>query len=76
MTKNEWHIIDGFLDRLSDVMSAAGCNDFQLPDTPENRMLCTAAYPDEELRVRKGQIYCDDFTILNEIRQRLAKEYQ
>ncbi len=43
MTKNEATLLSKFMDDLSDIQGNAGCNDYSLKDTPENRKLLLAA---------------------------------
>jgi hypothetical protein len=74
MTKNELEILDGMLERLSDIMGNAGCNDYELPDTPENRELVTQAHHEEldfTIRVYKGMIQTTDWVVLGYLRKKL-----
>jgi len=42
MDTNAWGILAKLLEMASDEFSNHGCNDFDLPNTPENRKLMTA----------------------------------
>lgn len=42
-TANETKILLDFLDQLNDYFGSAGCNDYTLPDSPENRLLIETA---------------------------------
>ena len=44
MTANQNALIGVFLTELSERFSNDGCNDYQLPNTPENRALAKAAF--------------------------------
>ena len=37
LTKTEWKILVEFLEELDERFSNAGCNDYKMPNTPENR---------------------------------------
>jgi len=73
VTENEKRLLDGFLETLSDKMSVAGCNDFVLEDTEENRAIYREGYDGEEPVANDlGEIFCLDFIILGVLRKRLA----
>lgn len=49
LNETEKKILGEFLDRLSDHMGNAGCNDYDLPDSPEGWELAkevAASFPD------------------------------
>jgi len=39
LTNTEITVLKDFLDQLADHFSNAGCNDYDLPNTPENKQL-------------------------------------
>jgi hypothetical protein len=78
LDSEEWGLFIALAGRLEDVMSNAGCNDFEMDDTPANRTLFDAAEADnvgmtvEEWRaspdylkpqIHRGKILCADFQV-------------
>ena len=51
LNRADWLALLEFCDRYGDVLGSAGCNDFELPATPEHRDLLT--------RVEKAHGYDD-----------------
>ena len=76
MSDNDRALIREFLEDLAERISCAGCNDYELDDTPENRELYAAAYADDgpemPLRIINGKIACSDFVIVHELIRRLT----
>lgn len=75
MSDNDRALIRGFLEDLVERMGRAGCNDYELPDTPENRKLVVTAYAeasDWHLHRVDGKIRCADFMIVHELIRRLT----
>ena len=44
LTEGEYEFLRYCLRTCSDTFSTAGCNDYRLPDTPQNRAMARAAY--------------------------------
>lgn len=81
MKKHEMIVLVGFLNELSDEFSNAGCNDFELPNTPENRELIIAAekhadcYEEEWHENDKDTISSSDTIVLEYLIHRLKEEH-
>lgn len=41
LTPNQWRLLANILDLAADEFGNNGCNDYELPDTPENREFVT-----------------------------------
>ena len=76
-TKAELHLLDEMLDYASNEMSNAGCNDFELEDTPENREIVTKAEQAmmgddfEGVSIYKGKILTNDNLLVDYLRDRI-----
>lgn len=76
ITNNDVTILLNFLEDLSERFGNAGCNDMELPDTPENRSLIEEALePGETFTVVGNKLLTSDFIVLDAIRNRLAADY-
>ena len=83
MTNYEAQLLAKFIDDLGRRMGNAGCNDFTLPDTEENRTLVRSAEQygmgkdaKEKLDVQGGKIVTDDFVVLDYLKHRMLEDYQ
>ena len=79
MTKAEQKLAAELLNTASDKFGNHGCNDYSLPDTPENRKLVEASNKfnfgeDVELNISKGKIWTTDFSLMGYLADRLEKE--
>lgn len=83
MTQNEIKLLDNFLEVAEDAMGNADCNDFVLPNTPENYEMVQRAMkgnlsPGEIYTPyinSKNEIVTMDFIILSHLRSKLKAEY-
>lgn len=82
MTKHEAMLLDEMLEELDERFSRAGCNDYSLPDTPENWQLVKEAEaetekdnPDPEPYVRDGKVHTSDFIVLAHLRKKLREHF-
>lgn len=68
MTKNEIKIAAELLNKASDAFSKHGCNDFDIPNTLENRMLVRnmqiALNENVSLNIRGGKIWVQDWIMM------------
>jgi hypothetical protein len=64
----EYAVFMDLLQDLSERYSNAGCNDYELEDTPENREWVSKAetvdYKDKKLHLYRGKILTQDITLL------------
>lgn len=75
----ETRVLLDMLERLSDVLSNAGCNDYDLPATPESKELLMAAYMQQTgelldeglLRAYQGQYGCMDHILLGYLQSKI-----
>lgn len=78
MTKNDRAVLDRLLQDLSDRYSNAGCNDFELEDTPDNRELVKTAESlcdaFDGFRLSRGKLCTVDWMVVAELRKRLEGE--
>lgn len=72
MTTTEINTLLELLKDYSDVLSCRGCNDYTLPDTPENRAMLEemiATHEDSEIRAEgvqlwQGKLFTTDGSLL------------
>jgi hypothetical protein len=82
LTHVELHYIIAMLERLGEYQSAAGCNDYEIPDTPENRgfvraMISASDYPGDEPHIRdNGMIMTADYKVNGYLIDRLKEEME
>lgn len=79
MTEHEARLVVGFLEDLSEKYGAAGCNDYPMLNTQENRDLLASAYrrngePDREAEWLGEKIIAIDFEVVDELIARLEAE--
>lgn len=81
MTQNEAKLIAAFMQELSDRFGNDGCNDYDLPATPENRQLIMDAQKwgraDEvptEPREYNGKYCTYNWEILSYLRHKFMEE--
>lgn len=77
MVQSDKQLLSNFIDDLCERMGCAGCNDFEMDDTEDNREVYKAAYADEgrdfPVSVHGGKILCHDFVILRELQKRMMQ---
>ena len=77
LTSYEKDLLSDFLNELKDRFSTDGCNDYSIPDTPENQSIAEAASRISEgedydgLYRQEGKIYIHNQTLLQYLHQRL-----
>lgn len=91
MTPNKFYLIASFLEAYSEALGDRTCNDYSLPNTPENYQMMKDAEiwnaPDdpsewEEPKIDKGEILTSDHFVVSYLaylcRQEaeIAKSYQ
>lgn len=71
MTKTQLTVIAAMLDMAADEFSNHGCNDYELPNTPENlefvrTMIAASDYPDDEPHLSSdgARIYLMDWMVM------------
>lgn len=81
LTSAERDMLLGFLEEYSDQMACESCNDYELPNTPENLLLVKEAEQlssgdDEEpqLSADGKMIYTTDFIILDYLANKIRGE--
>lgn len=82
MTNNDITQLVSFINDHIEKMGRAGCNDYFLENTPENRKLAIAAglqYIEDgdearPVRIIDGKIVTTDFVILIELKRRLLAD--
>lgn len=81
MTQNELNHLMGFLSVLSERLGDDGCNDLDLPNTPENLEMCKnmqalSEEPHERSYYVDGDKIClFNFVLLSYLRRQLSKDY-
>lgn len=82
LKEQELKLIVDFLDVLGDKLGNAGCNDFELEDTPDNRALIAkaalyndpkATEEDQEPMVYDGKLLTQDTLICGYLKSRITK---
>jgi hypothetical protein len=83
LTPNETQLLIGFIKELEEKFSCDGCNDYDMPDTPENRELFLTSWklsqgddvdPDHLQHVcRNGVIHANNGIILYGLRKKLEQ---
>jgi len=79
LTSNELALIAGFLGQLGDRFSNDGCEDYSLPDTPENRQLATAAHAHckfdvDGLNISRGKIHTQNTMIVAYLADKIRRD--
>lgn len=79
MSKEEIALIYGFLNKLGDYLSNAGCNDMYLPNTEGMRDLVQKAEKECDYlnspSVYDGKILTSDFLILHQVTKAFAEHF-
>ncbi len=80
LTPNQTALLIGFIKELEEKFSCDGCNDYSMPDTPENRDLDMFSWYasqgsdcEHEVRVSHGKIHTNNGIILYGLRRKLEQ---
>ena len=75
MNETEWAILNEFLDRLSESMGNAGCNDYTLPDTPEGWAIAAEVAAERDEKPDTIYVTVNDWEVLDVLRKKLAAAF-
>lgn len=81
MNETQAKITARMLEMASDEFSNHGCNDYELPATPENiefvkGLIAWSDYPEDEPNIHDGMIYLYDWQVMDYCRHLVIESAQ